>query len=626
MPEYLAPPALSIASDAQRLDAQSALFSRLVNGSLAGQQGFSLSGAATATAAGPVVNAAGNFVNQADYTLSPREFSTGVIRFQAQAGTNGNFMFVWGLPATGLPTGNFAVWSGAGTAGADLEFGWVTYNPGVTVTSAVKGIGVVPAGRYTVEIWHRGQTAGSVTEIRVWADGANRPVAPTISYTFLGTEPAIVGTRIGLRSISAGAVSYSNLEVIDNATALRNTLMPSGYWFPLVNAGRTVLATINQGARLDCAVQGSLNFTLNVVALAGAAYQPKVAFRVDGGPVIYRTPPTPGAQALSIALPDAGLHRVSIIAAGIHETDAVWTGAQGLLVSGVTVDAGGVVRRLTDDRPVLSVIGDSITAGIVAYGFAASGPVSQPSQSGGDSAYAQLTAQRLNYRVTQHGFGGTGIVVSGSGGVPKALTNVLNYQSTMPLFGEDVPALILVNEGTNDSAQSGGLMQSEYLAFVDALLARYPSARIVLMRPLNGAQAAVVGMVASLRGLQFVDTSAWSGVTFVDGTHPDLAGHSRIAELVYPTLSSPAALPPLTVRATLAFPVVAGQGQQELTVAVPGAALSDPVSVGAPATLEAGLVASGRVTAAGVATVRVSNYTAASVTPASASYAVSVLK
>lgn len=78
--------------------------------------------------------------------------------------------------------------------------------------------------------------------------------------------------------------------------------------------------------------------------------------------------------------------------------------------------------------------------------------------------------------------------------------------------------------------------------------------------------------------------------------------------------------------AVLDFPSVAAAGQAELTVDVDGAAVGDPVVVGAPAALEAGLVVGGRVSAADVVTVRVTNVTAAPIDPASATWKVAVVK
>ena len=76
----------------------------------------------------------------------------------------------------------------------------------------------------------------------------------------------------------------------------------------------------------------------------------------------------------------------------------------------------------------------------------------------------------------------------------------------------------------------------------------------------------------------------------------------------------------LSASATLDFPSVAAQGQQELTVSVVGAKTGSPVAVSPPAALESGLVVNGRVTADDVVTIRLLNITGVSIDPVSGSY------
>lgn len=80
----------------------------------------------------------------------------------------------------------------------------------------------------------------------------------------------------------------------------------------------------------------------------------------------------------------------------------------------------------------------------------------------------------------------------------------------------------------------------------------------------------------------------------------------------------------LTATATLDFGSIASNGIGELTVTVTGAAAGNPVMLGPPSTIEAGLTWSGFVSAADTVTIRLHNNTSASVDPASASWAVSV--
>lgn len=78
--------------------------------------------------------------------------------------------------------------------------------------------------------------------------------------------------------------------------------------------------------------------------------------------------------------------------------------------------------------------------------------------------------------------------------------------------------------------------------------------------------------------------------------------------------------------ATLDFPSVAANGNARLTLPVKGAAVGDPVVVGAPATLPAGIGVLGFVSAAGVVTIQIINTTAAPVDLPSATWKAVAIK
>lgn len=77
--------------------------------------------------------------------------------------------------------------------------------------------------------------------------------------------------------------------------------------------------------------------------------------------------------------------------------------------------------------------------------------------------------------------------------------------------------------------------------------------------------------------------------------------------------------------ATLDFPSITAGGAEELTFAVPGAQPGWEVSLGAPSSLEAGLVPFARVSAADTVTVRLFNLTASAIDPAPALWRAAVL-
>ena len=82
----------------------------------------------------------------------------------------------------------------------------------------------------------------------------------------------------------------------------------------------------------------------------------------------------------------------------------------------------------------------------------------------------------------------------------------------------------------------------------------------------------------------------------------------------------------LSVAAALDFPSIAAAASADLTIAVPGAAVGEAVSLGLPAAPAAGLIFQAFVSAAGTVSVRATNISIAAVDAVSATYRVAVLK
>lgn len=80
----------------------------------------------------------------------------------------------------------------------------------------------------------------------------------------------------------------------------------------------------------------------------------------------------------------------------------------------------------------------------------------------------------------------------------------------------------------------------------------------------------------------------------------------------------------LTATATLNFPSIPSNSVAVLTMTVTGANAGDAVFVGAPATLEAHLIAFGFVSAANTVTIRLHNGSGGAVDPASATFRATV--
>jgi hypothetical protein len=82
----------------------------------------------------------------------------------------------------------------------------------------------------------------------------------------------------------------------------------------------------------------------------------------------------------------------------------------------------------------------------------------------------------------------------------------------------------------------------------------------------------------------------------------------------------------LTASATLDFPNTAAQQSSDLTIAVTGAAVGNPVFLAIPAAPDANACFTAWVSAADVVSVRFNNYSAGAIDPASGTYRVVVFK
>ena len=78
--------------------------------------------------------------------------------------------------------------------------------------------------------------------------------------------------------------------------------------------------------------------------------------------------------------------------------------------------------------------------------------------------------------------------------------------------------------------------RAAYTTFLTTIRSAYPNAKLVALRPFNGAQAAEIQsavMVANTAGDQrvyYVDTNGWLGNDdFVDGLHPNVQGSAKAA-------------------------------------------------------------------------------------------------
>ncbi|QNP69062.1 G-D-S-L family lipolytic protein [Streptomyces roseirectus] len=284
--------------------------------------------------------------------------------------------------------------------------------------------------------------------------------------------------------------------------------------------------TVNSGSRLRFRFTGT---TVHALFDVGSVTVPaQVYVSVDGGPrqrhAIDRTD-------LAITARGHGPHTVELSVKDVFSRANRWVPP---LATGVTLT--GLKGRIVPQRPLperrFVFYGDSITQGVNAL----CGDNSTSDCADATAAYPTLVADALHARLTQVGFGRQGVIQTGNGGVPDAgAAYGWNYAGS-PASSDRRADVVVVNQGANDVAYGGEEFRAAYRAYLIRLRQAAPHARVLAMRPLNGAHAAdVSAVVAELADprIEFVDTTGWVSAEagdLNDAVHPNVRGHRKVAQ------------------------------------------------------------------------------------------------
>ncbi|WP_329332467.1 GDSL-type esterase/lipase family protein [Streptomyces sp. NBC_00663] len=298
-------------------------------------------------------------------------------------------------------------------------------------------------------------------------------------------------------------------------------LVYEGHW------GRTAEAavTVNSGSRLSFRFTGDSAHAL--FDISSITVPAQIYVSVDGGP---KRRYAVDREDIEIRAAGRGPHRVELAVKDVFSRANRWTPP---LETGVVLT--GVRGRLLPQRPVpqrqFAFYGDSITQGVMALC-----EVNTSDCADGTAAYPTLVADALHASLTQVGFGRQGVIQTGNGGVPAA-SDAYGWNYAGSRADADRRAdVIVVNQGTNDTAWGSAEFRAAYRAYLDQLRAAAPHARLLALRPFNGAHAddiaAVVDELADDR-VEFVDTTDWLSPADGDfnGTvHPSAQGHRKVAD------------------------------------------------------------------------------------------------
>lgn len=472
---------------------------------------------------GTALEVAADWTDPAAVVALPSPMVEGRFRVLVEGGA-------WYLSWRGQENGaHYAVWSADG----NVQVGGRAAGGALTLS----GLTPAPAGPYWVEVSVGPAVAGqALALVRVWPSASARPVAAQIVLTPADGIPLIIGPgEFRLSSIGAPA-RYLAFQVDGLALPARATFL--GHWVPRFEGDLLTYWTPDQGAEIRFRVSGTPSVTLRSVGTPTPGNTPELApilaYSVDGGPrVTVRLSALTGSVSdVVIPTPGPGVHTVSVVADGIHESADSWVLGHGWAVQDVLV-GGGVMAPWASGR-LIAQFGDSITAGIVARGYDPT-YTSSPAVSAGSVAYPRLAAEALGANVVQVGHGGTGLTVAGSGGYPAVGEWVFEPMRGHPLTGEPVPDVVIIAHGTNDAGHgaSGAAVQAALVALGRTIQARYPTARLCVLPPFTGAYLTEMQAAAATLGATFIDTTGWiRPEDTVDALHPSIAGHARAGVLL----------------------------------------------------------------------------------------------
>ncbi|MFE7838092.1 GDSL-type esterase/lipase family protein [Streptomyces sp. NPDC057474] len=298
-------------------------------------------------------------------------------------------------------------------------------------------------------------------------------------------------------------------------------LVYEGHWSRTAEAA----VTVNSGSRLRFRFTGgSVRAQFDATSVTVPA---QIYVSVDGGPKrLYAV----DRSDLDIGAPGRGPHTVELSVKDVFSRANRWTPPleTGVVLTGIR---GRLLPRHDARKRELVFYGDSITQGVLALCA-----VNTSDCADGTAAYPTLVADALHASLTQVGFGRQGVLRTGNGGVPDAGSAYGWNHAGSPARSDRNADVIVVNQGTNDTAYGPAEFRPAYRAYLVRMRTAAPHARILALRPFDGSHAddiaAVVDELADRR-TEFVDTTGWLSAAdgdFHDTVHPSAQGHLRVAD------------------------------------------------------------------------------------------------
>ncbi|MFJ1807597.1 MULTISPECIES: GDSL-type esterase/lipase family protein [unclassified Streptomyces] len=352
-----------------------------------------------------------------------------------------------------------------------------------------------------------------------------------------GVDRRTVISRPARRALSAvvflGLVAGATAPAAASAGA--GTVRPDdrriayeGHWSRTAEAA----VTVNSGSRLWFRFAGSAVHALFDVSSVTVPAQIYVS--VDGGP---KQSYAVDRADLAITASGRGPHTAELSVKDVSSRVNRWTPP---LETGVTLTGirGRLLSQRASKKQELVFYGDSVTQGVLALC-----EVNTSDCADGTAAYPTLVADALHASLTQVGFGRQGVIRTGNGGVPAAGDAYGWNHAGAPARSDRTADVIVVNQGTNDTAYGSAEFRTAYRAYLERLRSAAPHARVLALRPLDGSHSADIAAVVGELGDQhteFVDTTGWLSAAdgdFQDSVHPSAQGHRKVADRLISLLS-----------------------------------------------------------------------------------------
>lgn len=440
----------------------------------------------------------------------------------ASDGTGGS-----GAPP-GASAGGSAGGSGAGTGTSGAEAAAGNAAAGTT-TGGTSGGGRTGTGASSEGGSGSGGTSGGSA-----AGAADTTSSGGSSGSTAGTAGASGGGVAGAGAQAGGSGGNAGAPATGGSSGAGGTSTSEGlHYYGRWNQLADRAITVNSGSHIVARFSGtgvSARFDVG----SNQSPNPTLAWKIDS------TAWQEGELAAKLPLGNglaSGLHEVTLMVRGLNEKQSRWTPP---LISSITflgfeVTGGSIEPSPRPSRPKIEFLGDSITEGVAVWS-SHNGQSTPCWRADGRIAYASQTAQLLNAEWRQVGFGRQGLLIGGNGGVPTA-NDAFNWIYQGVRRDSWLPDLVVVNQGTNDSASSSSLFRPAYTTYLKTIRAAYPDAKIAAMRPFGGAHAADIKAEvdahhdAGDNRVYFIDTTGWLvSSDFTDGTHPNAQGSTKAAQ------------------------------------------------------------------------------------------------